>query len=128
MATRPFGRHATKHIAATTRAEAKALSELPGRAGEASYFPDFVKATNGNWLNFERSIANDAAKRGMIIEEGGTKKIFFKCEEAIGYSRGKEAKWIKVELSSRTIHSYPQLDDEIPRAIRELEDEIRKLG
>jgi RHS repeat-associated protein len=127
-ATRPTGRHLFKHIQASTRDEAKALSKLPGRAAEASYFPEIIAATKGNWVNFERSIANTAVKRGMIIEEGGVKKIYHKCEEAVGYSQGKEARWIKVELSSRTIHSYPQLEDEIPRSIRELEEQLRKVG
>jgi hypothetical protein len=32
----------------------------------------------------------------------------------IGYSNGKETKWIKIELTSGTMHSYPISEKELP--------------
>lgn len=88
-------------------------SNLPGRASESSYFPGIVQATR-DWIEFERSAAKLATKNGLVEEIGNGHRFYYKFEVPIGYSNGKETKWIKIELTSGTMHSYPISEKELP--------------
>ena len=106
---RPTGRsntHSTKHPNARTMDEARDLSR--GRNPEASYFPEVA---NNNFAAFKKSAALNAANSDSVHHKsGGTKYFIYEHSENIGFTSGEETKFMRIEVSSGTIHSHPILE------------------
>ncbi|MFK7102361.1 RHS repeat-associated core domain-containing protein, partial [Flavobacterium oreochromis] len=105
--TKGSSMHATKHIQATSMDDAMERS-IKGAGGkpEASYFPDVA---NNNFNNFEKTAAFDAARNGNVIERGGGNKFLIYEHKAgdIGFNNGVKTRFMRIELTSNTIHSHP---------------------
>lgn len=71
---------------------------------EASYLQQHL----GDFNNFEKSAAFKGIKQGNVIHRGGGNMfIFYKHSSPVGYNNGKLTNWMRIEITSGTIHSHP---------------------
>lgn len=90
-----------KHIKAKTYEDARKFS-----LGEAQFLPEFHKKLKGL---YQEGIEN-AISNGLLKKEGGTWYFFHKFEKPVGFYKGEEVKWIRIELtdsSKSAIHGHP---------------------
>ncbi|HTF81298.1 MAG TPA: RHS repeat-associated core domain-containing protein [Cytophagales bacterium] len=97
--------HAKKHLQAKTMDEAADRS-IKGMGGkpEASYFPEVAR---NNFANFEKTAAFEAARKGHVVDRGGMLFIIHEHPTDIGFNMGQRTRFMRIEISSGTIHSHP---------------------
>ena len=60
--------------------------------------------------SLEKMAANQAIRNGHVFHHGGTRFLFYRFDEPIGYNQGITTNWIRIELTKAgkpTIHSFP---------------------
>lgn len=97
--------HSTKHIRANSDEMARELSKKGlGGKPEASYLQKHLN----NFNNFEKSSAYKGVKQGNVIHRGGGNLfIFYEHTSPVGYNNGKLTNWMRIEITSKNIHSHP---------------------
>jgi RHS repeat-associated protein len=97
--------HSTKHIQASSMEDAmnRSIKGVGGKP-EASYFPEITK---NNFNNFEKSSAIKAMKNGNVIQNGGARFYIYEHSTNVGFNMGEKTKFMRIEVTSGTIHSYP---------------------
>ncbi|MUF08214.1 type IV secretion protein Rhs, partial [Pseudomonas sp. CCM 7893] len=74
------------------------------KSGPAKYKPG---------LDIEK-LERDAYKNGAVVTNGKPWKVM-EYPESIGASEGKSSRWIRIELSAKTIHGHPISEQEFRR-------------
>lgn len=81
-----------------------------GPRGAAQYLPN----VNNKALEKLATI-----KGHVIVQEGNTIYFYYKFQKNIGYDGGVATKWIRAEISSRTLHGHPMRYERLPKEVRD---------